>query len=95
VSFERLLKFKYFSIKIKNILDGKYEFDANIFKIPIKIEGNWTLVLKKYSQTTSVRRLNGPGGSLEVKVHVDKSKLKCFNESIKFYKACDILSCSW
>jgi Haemolymph juvenile hormone binding protein (JHBP) len=53
-------------------LDGLYEFESKVLGNPITNHGNWSLVLYNYSQTTTVRRIGGPGGRLKVNVEVDK-----------------------
>jgi hypothetical protein len=42
-------------------LDGHYVFESKVFGQPVATSGNWSLVLYDYSQTTTVRRLGGPG----------------------------------
>lgn len=42
-------------------LDGKYVFESKIIGQPLHNAGNWSLVLYDYSQTTTVRRIGGPG----------------------------------
>lgn len=53
-------------------LDGLYVFDAKMLSQPWKTSGNWSLVLYDYSQTTTVKRIGGPGGRLKVRVEIDK-----------------------
>jgi Haemolymph juvenile hormone binding protein (JHBP) len=53
-------------------LDGLYELESKILGNPIKNSGNWSLVLYDYSQTTTVKRIGGPGGRLKVNVEIDK-----------------------
>lgn len=53
-------------------LDGKYVFNSKILGQPIKRSGNWNITLYNYSQTTTIRRLGGPGSRLKVRVFVDK-----------------------
>lgn len=53
-------------------LDGLYNFESTVLRQPMKTSGNWSLVLYNYSQTTTVRRLGGPGGRLKVRVQIDK-----------------------
>lgn len=38
----------------------------------MKTSGNWSLILYNYSQTTTVKRIGGPGGRLKVRVEIDK-----------------------
>lgn len=53
-------------------LDGHYIFEGKVLGQPMSTNGNWSLVLYKYSQTTTVTRLDGPGGRLKVQVAIDK-----------------------
>lgn len=53
-------------------LDGDYIFDSKVLGQPVRSSGNWSLVLYKYSQTTTVTRIGGPGGLLKVRVEIDK-----------------------
>src|SRR5690349_21504474 len=39
---------------------------------PVSTNGNWSLVLYNYSQTTTVTRIGGPGGRLKVRVAIDE-----------------------
>uniref|UniRef100_A0A1A9W2B8 Uncharacterized protein n=1 Tax=Glossina brevipalpis TaxID=37001 RepID=A0A1A9W2B8_9MUSC len=52
-------------------LEGWYEFSGAVFGTPIKRKGFWNMTLNDYSQTTSVRRLGGPGSLLKVHIEVD------------------------
>lgn len=42
-------------------LDGKYIFESKVIGQPLRNAGNWSLVLYDYSQTTTVKRVGGPG----------------------------------
>lgn len=53
-------------------LDGKYVMDSKILGRPMHTHGNWSLILYKYAQTTTVSRVGGPGGRLKVRVEIDK-----------------------
>jgi hypothetical protein len=53
-------------------LEGKYVFESKLLGVPIKRTGNWNITLIDYAQTTTIRRLGGPGARLKVRVFVDK-----------------------
>ena len=53
-------------------LDWLYSFEAKVLGQPINTSGNWSLTLYDYSQTTTVKRIGGPGGRLKVRVEIDK-----------------------
>lgn len=53
-------------------LDGHYVFESKVLGQPLNTAGNWSLGLYDYSQTTTVKRLGGPGGRLKVRVEIDK-----------------------
>ena len=42
-------------------LDGKFVFESKVIGQDLKNEGNWSLVLTDYSQTTTIKRIGGPG----------------------------------
>ncbi|KAG5671795.1 hypothetical protein PVAND_001971 [Polypedilum vanderplanki] len=60
---------QYFPLKS---LDGHYIFESKVLGQPVTTHGNWSLVLKDYSQTTTIRRLGGQGSRLKVRVVIDK-----------------------
>lgn len=64
----RIVYSQYFPEKS---LDGNYMFRGVVGK-PVQTQGTWNLTLYKYSQTTSVTRIGGPGGLLKVRVEIDK-----------------------
>lgn len=53
-------------------LDGLYNFESKILGQPFHTSGNWSMILYNYSQTTTVKRVGGPGGRLKVRVEIDK-----------------------
>lgn len=53
-------------------LNGFYEFKSQAVGKPFMTQGFWNLTLFKYSQTTSVTRVAGPGSLLKVRVEIDK-----------------------
>ncbi|XP_055384447.1 uncharacterized protein LOC129614084 [Condylostylus longicornis] len=53
-------------------LDGYFEFNGKMFGRSMKNYGVWNLSLSDYSQTTTIRRLGGPGSILKVNVVVDR-----------------------
>lgn len=53
-------------------LNGFYEFKSQAIGKPFQTEGFWNMTLYRYSQTTSVTRVGGPGGLLKVRVEIDK-----------------------
>ncbi|CAD7092072.1 unnamed protein product [Hermetia illucens] len=53
-------------------LEGTYEFSGKLMGAAVENAGIWNLTLYNYSQTTTVRRLGGPGSILKVHVEVDK-----------------------
>lgn len=53
-------------------LDGLYNFEAKVLGQPLNTMGNWSLTLYDYSQTTTVKRIGGPGGRLKVRIEIDK-----------------------
>lgn len=52
-------------------LKGYYEFKSKAVGAPFQTQGFWNLVLYKYSQTTTVTRVAGPGSLLKVRVEID------------------------
>lgn len=53
-------------------LAGNYEFKGRLLGMPVQTKGVVDLVLGDYSQTTTVRRTNGPGSLLKVNVEIDR-----------------------
>ncbi|XP_063698094.1 uncharacterized protein LOC134829031 [Culicoides brevitarsis] len=66
---DRFVYSQYFGNKS---LTGNYDFRARILGAPIHTKGSWNLVLGDYSQTTSVKRTNGPNSLLKINVEVDQ-----------------------
>lgn len=53
-------------------LNGSYEFKSQAVGKPFQTQGFWSMTLYKYSQTTTVTRVAGPGSILKVRVEIDK-----------------------
>lgn len=53
-------------------LNGFYEFKSQTIGKPFQTQGFWNMTLYRYSQTTSVTRVAGPGSLLKVRVEIDK-----------------------
>ncbi|XP_037952425.1 uncharacterized protein LOC119682928 [Teleopsis dalmanni] len=52
-------------------LEGLYEFSSKMLGTPLKRKGYWNMTLYDYSQTTSIRRIAGPGSLLKVHVEIE------------------------
>ncbi|XP_043654929.1 circadian clock-controlled protein daywake [Drosophila teissieri] len=65
----RIVYTQYFPDKS---LEGEYEFAAKMLGTEMNRRGHWNLTLYDYSQTTSVRRIGGPGSLIKVHVEVDR-----------------------
>lgn len=64
----RIVYTQYFPEKS---LDGLYMFKGQVLGKPLQTQGVWNMTLYRYSQTTSVTRVGGPGGLLKVRVEID------------------------
>lgn len=69
VKNNRIVYSQYFPEKS---LNGFYMFKSQALGKPFQTEGFWNMTLYRYSQTTSVTRVGGPGSLLKVRVEIDK-----------------------